>query len=102
MNNDKQTQRTRMDGKTAMAFAGHAFEQQRPRNTWPEWLQRCTVASYGKDKDGRFIVSLAVTLKATGNSETYFEALVDPETAETTVLTGKDPSQYLGEDLLGF
>jgi hypothetical protein len=91
-----------MDGETAMAFAGEEFEKRHPRETWPEWIRRCTVVSYSKDKQGRFVVSLCVTPKATNDAVAYFEVTVDSETAETTVLIDKDLSSFVGEELQGF
>jgi hypothetical protein len=99
-NEEKSTRR--MDGETAMAFAGDAFELKHPRQTWPEWLTRCTVPGYSKDKDGRFVVSLAVTPKATNSAFVYFKVVVDPVTAETTILVDADLSTLIGEELQGF
>lgn len=91
-----------MDGETAIAFAGHQFEQLHPRSTCPEWLGRCSTVCYTKDKSHRFIVSFAVTPKVTNDAVAYFRALVDPATAEVTVLIDRNLDDFIGESLQGF
>lgn len=91
-----------MDFETAGAFAGDRFEKLHPRNTWPHWLMRCTVPNYTKDGEGRIVVSLAVTPKATNNAFAYFRVAVDRTTAETTVLEDRDLSALHGPDFQGF
>lgn len=125
-----------MDSETAVALATGEFEKRHPRETWPEWLSRCTVLSGTHDEAGRWVVSLTATPKeplgpgehweevdgrkylvkvdsATGKEWyvldrapldvfTIFEAVVDPETAEVTVLTDEDPSSFEGRELQGF
>jgi hypothetical protein len=91
-----------MDGETAMAFAGQRFEQLHPRETWPEWLLRCSMASYHKDKTGSFVVSLSVTPVESNNSVKYFEAVVDPSSGDTTVTIDMDVFRFVGSELQGF
>jgi len=91
-----------MDDKTAGAFAGDRFEKLHPRDTWPEWLMRCTVPSYTTDREGRIVVSLGLTPKATNNGFSYFRVAVDRTTAETTVLEDRDLSSLHGPDFQGF
>ena len=91
-----------MDYETARAFAGDRFEKLHPRSTWPEWLMRCTVLNYTKDAEGRIVVSLAVTPKATNDAFSYFRVAVDRTTAETTVLEDRDLSTLNGPDFQGF
>lgn len=91
-----------MDFETACAFAGDRFEKLHPRETWPEWLRRCTVISYNKDAHGRIVVFFGVTPKATNNGFDYFSVAVDRTTAETTVLKDTDLSTIPWQDMQGF
>ncbi|EAQ79176.1 hypothetical protein [Blastopirellula marina] len=91
----------RMDGETAMAFAGHDFEQRHPKQSCPDWLGRCTTIGYSKDQAGRFVVSFAVTPKATNDAVSYFKVAIDSVTAETEVLLDRDLADFSGEDLQG-
>jgi hypothetical protein len=99
---NKQGQQPQMDEETAMAFAGHRFEQLHPRETVPPWLPRCTVISWTKDREGRFVVSFGVTPKATNNGFAYFKVAVNRSTAETTVLEDRDLTALHGPDFQGF
>jgi hypothetical protein len=133
MENPKKTQ---MDDVTALLAAFAQFEKRHPRETRPEWLKRCMMESYSKDKQGRFIVSFTLTPRIplepnehweeingerklvlldpiTGKKLvvlhrspreviTIFEAVVDPETSEVTVLVDRDLSSIKGEELEGF
>lgn len=85
-----------------MAFAGHRFQQLHPRQTVPAWLPRCTVIGWTKDDLGRFVVSFAVTPKATNNAFAYFEVAVDRDTGQTTLLEDRDLSTLHGPDFQGF
>lgn len=98
----KLTARPPMDEETAMAFAGHRFQQLHPKETVPQWLPRCTVIGWTKDDAGRFVVSFAVTPKATNNAFAYFRVAIDRRTAETTVLEDRDLSALHGPDYQGF
>jgi hypothetical protein len=101
-NKASQGKRT-MDPETARVFAFEEFEKRRPQCTWPEWLERCTVDGCGsRYGDSRLRVTFAVTPKATRRPISYFEAEVDPQTSQVTVLIDRDPSEFLGEELLGF
>ncbi|MGV3607914.1 MAG: hypothetical protein ACO1RA_16020 [Planctomycetaceae bacterium] len=100
--NSSRTENRQMDGETAMAFAGHRFQECHPQQTCPEWLGRCTTIGYSKDEHGRFVVSFALTPKATNDAVSYFKVAVDPITAETTVLKDVDLSEFVGKDLQGF
>lgn len=91
-----------MDSETARAFVGDRFEKLRPRSTWPEWHMRCTVLNYTKDAEGRIVVSLAVTPKATNDAFSYFRVAVDRTSAETKVLEDRDLSGLNGPDFQGF
>jgi predicted 3-demethylubiquinone-9 3-methyltransferase (glyoxalase superfamily) len=91
-----------MDEETAMAFAGHCFQQLHPRETVPLWLPRCTVIGWTKDKFGRFIVSFSITPTATNDAFDYFSVAVDQTTAETTVLEDRDLNTLNGPDFQGF
>ena len=94
--------RSKMDGETAMAFAGQEFERIHPKATCPDWLGRCTAIGYCKDEVGRFVVSFAITPRATNDAKCYFRVTVDPATAETRVLHDSDLSQFSGPDLQGY
>lgn len=98
-NNSK---RQRMDGETALAFAGHCFLRLHPRETLPEWLSRCTTMGYTYDQSGDCIVRFAVTPTATNNAVAYFTVSVDSRTAITKVLSDTGWSQFSGEDLHGY
>ena len=98
-NSNTTGKRKPMDFDTAMAFAGEAFESRHPRETWPEWLRRCTVVGCTKDGNGRIVVSMSVTPKATKEPVSYFEAAVDQYSAETTVLRDDDFSKFKADDL---
>src|SRR3954452_13291372 len=100
--NSKATARAPMDEEAAMAFAGHRFQQLHPKEMVPPWLPRCTVIGWTKDKAGRFVVSAAVTPKATNNAFAYFRVAVDRTTAETTVLEDRDLSTLHEPDFQGF
>ena len=100
--NPKPAARSPMDEETAMAFAGHCFQQLHPKETVPPWLPRCTVIGWTKDNAGRFVVSFAVTPKATNDAFSYFRVTVDRTTAETTVLEDRDLSTLNGPDFQGF
>jgi hypothetical protein len=91
-----------MDYETAMAFAGDRFEKLHPRDTWPEWLVRCTVPGCTKDEQGRIVVSLGLTPKATNDGFAYFRVAVDRTTAGTTVPEDHDLSTLNGPDFQGF
>ena len=95
-------QTRRMDDLTATAFAFEEFERRHPKESWPPWLLRCTVPGVAYDRDDRAIVSLAVTPKATNRGITFFEAVVDPRTAEVEVLIDDDPVALTGKELRGF
>ncbi len=99
--NSRQSER-QMDEETAMAFAGHRFEQLHPRDTVPAWLPRCTVIGWTKDSEGQFVVSFALTPKATNNAFAYFKVAVDRLTAQTTVLVDRDLYTLHGPDFQGF
>lgn len=100
--NNSKEQRRMMDGETAMAFAGHCFQQLHPKSSCPEWLGRCTTISYRKDESSNYIVSFALTPKATNDAVSYFTVIVDPHTAATTVLVDRDLADFVGEELHGF
>jgi hypothetical protein len=91
-----------MDGETAIAFAGHRFQQLHPKETCPEWFGRCTTISYRFDDKRRFVVSFSVTPIATNDAISYFQVLVDPTTAETVVLLDRSFDEFVGEELQGF
>jgi len=99
--NEIRNRRT-MDGETAMAFAGHCFQQLHPKTTCPEWLGRCTTVSYTKDDKQRYIVSFALTPNATKDAVSYFRVLVDPNTGETSVLLDRTLVYFMGPELQGF
>jgi hypothetical protein len=83
------------DGEMAKAFAGEEFERRHPRETWPEWLRPCTVVSYGKDLQGQFVVSFAVSYKEPLRADEHWEerngqrriVRVDPRTLERFVVS---------------
>lgn len=102
MSGNSRTKVPSMDGETALAFAGHCFEQHHPRSTCPEWLGRCTTIGYTKDNDGKFLVSFSVTPKATNDAVCYFRVSVDPRTANTLIISELDPHEFNGCDLQGF
>jgi hypothetical protein len=102
MKADNQNPRREMDEKTAMAFAGHCFQQHHPKEAVPSWLPRCTVIGWSKDKGGRFVVSFTVTPKATNNAFAYFKVAVDRASAETEVLEDRNLSTLHGPDFQGF
>ena len=91
-----------MDGETAMAFAGHRFQQLHPRETCPDWLLRCTTISYFWDSDDNYIVSFSVAPKATNDGVSYFTASVDPLSGEIKVLLDSGWSQFSGDEFQGY
>ena len=97
--NNKKVQ---MDDKTAMAFAGYEFEQRHPKQSWPEWLVRCSTIGYNKDETGRFIMRFSITPLATNDAIPYFIVAIDSVTAEAEVLLDRDISDFSGEDLQGY
>lgn len=87
-------QKTRMDFKTANAFASDEFEKRHPRETWPEWVIPCTVVSYSSDENKRIIVSYSVSFKETLGEHEHWEEIngtrylveVDPKTSKELVV----------------
>ena len=73
MKDSERRRKSRMDGETAKAFAGEEFEKRHPRETWPEWLRPCTVISYGRDQQQRFVVSFAVSAKEPPRADEHWE-----------------------------
>ena len=57
-----------MNAETAIAFAGHRFEELHPQHECPEWLARCTTIGYSKDERGWFVVRFALTPLATNDA----------------------------------
>ena len=102
MNGNNKFQTQSMDGETAMAFAGHCFEQRHPRASCPEWLGRCTTIGYTKDENGKFVVSFSVTPMSTNDAVSYFRVSVDPMSASTLIIKDGDPNGFQGHDLQGF
>lgn len=101
MDNNQKHGKIRMNEETAMGFAFEEFARLHPKENRPDWINRCTVVNWTKDTKGQFIISLSVTLKKTNRVVTWYEAVVNPETAETLVLID-DFSKYSGEELKGF
>ena len=58
-----------------MAAVFYEFEKRHPRETWPEWLKRCMMESYSKDKQGRFIVSFTLTPTIPLEPNEYWEEI---------------------------
>ncbi len=83
-----------MDGNMAIAFAWDAFEKLHPRDTWPEWLNPCTVIGWSRDKQGRFIVSMTVSYKDPLGADEHLEVKdgetsvirIDPKTLKRFVV----------------
>jgi hypothetical protein len=92
----------KMDDKIAKAFAGKRFEQLHPRSTWPEWMRRCMVSYWSRDKQGKFLVGMTLTPKSTGDAFSFFQTTVDPDTGDTTVLIDLDLATLNGSDYVGF
>lgn len=88
------SQTKQMDGDSAKAFAGEEFERRHPRETWPDWLKPRTVVSYGRDQQGRFIVSFALSHDEPIRADEHWEASgdrrrlvrVNPATLERTII----------------
>jgi hypothetical protein len=78
-----------MNGETAIAFAARRFEQLHPRDTWPEWLSRCTIPCYHFDGNDNIVVTFSVTPIATNNGIRYFEVAVDHRQATRLSLVTK-------------
>ncbi len=104
MKDSDRRRKVRMDGETAKAFAGEEFEKRHPRETWPEWLRPCTVISYSKDQQQRFVVSFAVSIKEPLRADEHWEekdgkrqlVKIDPVSPERFVvyMTPKDIHVY--------
>jgi hypothetical protein len=71
--NNKKTRRRRMNFETALAFAAEEFERRRPRETWPEWLSRCTVWGGTHDAQRNWVISLTATLSEPLGPNEYWE-----------------------------
>lgn len=93
MVNRKDSQK-KMDGNTAMAFAGHRFEELHPKDTWPEWFRKGVVSSYSITRAGNYVVVLAVTLKSTKAADVFFKVEVDHLNGNTNVLIDRPVETY--------
>jgi hypothetical protein len=97
---DSSTKVRKMDAEMAMAFAGDAFEKRYPRETWPSWLRKCVVPCYTVLDNGNYLVSFAVTLKATRDTKSIFQVEIDSSTAETKVHIGEALNEINEDDLV--
>lgn len=94
--------RPQMDDLTAIAFAMEAFLECHPRANLPDWIGPCTVVSHHRDKDRRYIVSLSIKPRATGEGKSFYSARVDQYTGATEVILDTDLDSIRGEDLAGY
>lgn len=93
----------RMDFDTAMAFAVEEFERLHPRESWPEWLSRCTVWSGTPDGRKRWVMSLAATPNEPLGPDEFWEEIegrkylvrVDPATSKKWVILDRAPREVI-------
>src|SRR5262245_57939513 len=94
MEGTKMSSQKKVDGKNAMAFDVHRFEELHPKAAWPEWFRKGVVPSYSIARSGDYVVSLAVTWKSTKDTDTFFKIEVDHLTGKTNVLIDKPVEVY--------
>ena len=100
--NKNQKAKRGMDDQTAIAFVCHRFEELHPKSTCPEWLGRCTSIGHNWDNQRRYDMRFCLTPITTNNAVTYFRVIIDPATAEMTVLEDIGFASFVGEQLQGF
>ncbi len=89
-----------MDDLTAIAFAREAFELAHPTETWPFEIWRyATSGGVVRTRDG-IVVPFVWQLKMSmSGAQKFFEVLVNPCTAETTVLLDTPLDRYRYDEL---
>lgn len=95
----KKKKRSRMDHRTAIAFADEAFEKLHPRESWPPWLWSHATSCAGKTDENDYIVHFVCKRKANRDPEAFFTAIVDCWNAKTTVVKDTPLEQYNIDDL---